>query len=80
MEYFCAAKPQSRDLKAVQGAKRLMLQRLVNYLMGSKTVEHVFLNQQLLAPDKKQQAQDYYIFSYWQEFKKNADFLADAYF
>jgi len=26
---FCAAKPQSCDLKAVQGAKRLMLQRLV---------------------------------------------------
>ena len=29
MEYFCAAKPQKRDLKAVQGAKRLMLERLV---------------------------------------------------
>ena len=57
-----------------------MLERLVNYLMVSKTVEHVFLNQQLLAPDKKQQAQDYYIFSYWQEFKKNADFFTDAYF
>jgi hypothetical protein len=53
VEYFCAAKPQNCDLKAVQGAKRLMLQRLVNYLMVSKTVEHVFLNQQLLAPDKK---------------------------
>jgi hypothetical protein len=43
-----------------------MLQRLVNYWMVSKKVEHVFLNQQLLAPVKKQQAQDYYILTYWQ--------------
>jgi len=33
VEYFCAAKPQKRNLKAVQGAKRLMLQRLVKFLM-----------------------------------------------
>jgi hypothetical protein len=57
-----------------------MLERLVKYLMVSKTVAHVFLNRQLLAPDKKQQAQDYYIFSYWRELKKSAHFLADAYF
>ena len=31
MEYFCVAKPQKRDLKAVQGAKRLMLERLVRH-------------------------------------------------
>ena len=30
VEYFCAAKPQNRDLKTVQGAKRLVLQRLVS--------------------------------------------------
>jgi hypothetical protein len=58
VEYFCAAKPQKRDLKAVQGAKRLMLQRLVNNLMVSKTVEPSILNQQLLVPDKKYRAQD----------------------
>jgi len=39
VETFCVAKPQKRNLKAVQGAQRLMLQRLVNNLMVSKTVE-----------------------------------------
>jgi len=29
--YFCAAKPQNRDLKTVQGAQRLVLQRLVTW-------------------------------------------------
>jgi hypothetical protein len=29
VEYFCAAKPQNRNLKTVQHAKRAMLQRLV---------------------------------------------------
>ncbi|MGO0449434.1 hypothetical protein ACTMLW_24035, partial [Escherichia coli] len=35
VEYFCAAKPQRRDLKAVQGAKRLVLQRIVSLFSKS---------------------------------------------
>jgi hypothetical protein len=46
VEYFCVAKPQKRDLKAVQGAKRLVLQRLVMHFYT------VYLQIYLRTPNK----------------------------
>ena len=57
-----------------------MLERLVNYLMVSKTVEHVFLNQQLLVPSKKVPRSRLLHFLLLVRVKKERALLAAAYF
>ena len=57
-----------------------MLERLVNYLMVSKTVEHVFLNQQLLVPSKKVPRSRLLNFLLLVRVKKERALLAAAYF
>ena len=58
MEYFCAAKPQNCDLKTVQGAKRLVLERLVtlNFTLPQTLIETLEIyneNASLPKRDKK---------------------------
>ena len=80
MEYFCEAKPQKRDLKAVQGAKRLMLQRLVNNLMVSKPKELRIFEPATTCTRQKATSLRLLHFHLLARVKKECALLADAYF